>query len=104
VLRQALINQRELVTLRGHTGEILDAKFDAEVQRAITASADKTSVVWDERTGNKSHSYRTGVQELGRRRMLPSTSSGPASWLGAPRSRFHRSMSWIEYESPCLSG
>jgi WD40 repeat protein len=33
--------------LRGHTGAILDATFDPDGRRAVTASADGTAIVWD---------------------------------------------------------
>ena len=46
---------KEIVTLRGHEGEIVSLNFNAEGDKILTGSFDKTAIVWDPRTGNCIH-------------------------------------------------
>jgi WD40 repeat protein/DNA-binding SARP family transcriptional activator len=41
-----------LLTLKGHTREVLDVEFSPDGTRIATASADGTAKIWDARTGN----------------------------------------------------
>jgi WD40 repeat protein len=41
----------ELLTFKGHTGEVQSALFSADGSRIITASYDGTAKVWDTKTG-----------------------------------------------------
>lgn len=40
-----------MYTLKGHTGEIVSLHFNAEGDKILTGSFDKTAMVWDTRTG-----------------------------------------------------
>jgi len=42
---------KELVTLKGHNGEIISLNFSSEGDRVITGSFDNTARVWDVQTG-----------------------------------------------------
>src|SRR2546423_1564847 len=44
--------QGGVVTLRGHIGAVLSARFSPDGSRIITGSFDKTARVWDAVTGN----------------------------------------------------
>src|SRR5512133_3885038 len=41
----------DLLTLKGHTGSVVSARFSADGSRILTASFDHTARVWDARTG-----------------------------------------------------
>jgi len=43
------------VTLNGHKGEIVSLHFNAEGDKILTGSFDKTAMVWDTRTGKCIH-------------------------------------------------
>ena len=41
----------DLLTLKGHTGDVYSASFSPDGSRIVTASQDKTAKVWDAKTG-----------------------------------------------------
>jgi WD40 repeat protein len=51
VLRQALLESRTRLTLRGHQTSVAAAAFNSDGNRIITASLDGTARVWDAQTG-----------------------------------------------------
>jgi putative hemolysin len=48
----------DLLTLRGHTGQVAGVCFSPDGQRLATASADGTAKVWDARTGQEVLTFR----------------------------------------------
>ena len=55
---------KEIVTLRGHEGEIVSLNFNAEGDKILTGSFDKTAIVWDPRTGNCIHVFEGHTAEI----------------------------------------
>ena len=43
-----------LLTLTGHSGQVWDAAFSPDGKHIVTASSDKSAIVWDAATGEKS--------------------------------------------------
>ncbi|MEA2897583.1 MAG: hypothetical protein QOJ84_3198 [Bradyrhizobium sp.] len=52
-LRHAVERARELLVLHGHYGEIFAVDFSRDGHRILTASADRTSRIWDAETGRQ---------------------------------------------------
>ena len=46
---------KEHITLKGHEGEIVSLNFNADGDKILTGSFDKTAILWDTRTGDMIH-------------------------------------------------
>ena len=53
VLRQSLVKSRVRLILEGHEDNVNSAAYSADGQRIVTASGDKTTKVWDAKTGTE---------------------------------------------------
>src|SRR5947207_15731845 len=61
----------DLITLKGHTGDVYSASFSPDGSRVVTASADKTARVWDAKTGAEGLRLRGGTKSVEERRCNP---------------------------------
>lgn len=53
-----------IATLKGHDGEIVSLHFNAEGDKIVTGSFDKTARVWDTRTGECLLILREHTEEI----------------------------------------
>lgn len=47
----SLLDEQRFSPLRGHSGFVIDASFDREGKRILTASSDGTAKIWDAASG-----------------------------------------------------
>jgi len=53
-----------VTALKGHTGEIVSLNFNAEGDKILTGSFDKTAMIWDPRTGECIHILDEHIGEI----------------------------------------
>lgn len=55
---------KEFATLKGHTGEIVSLNFNADGDKLLTGSFDRTAMIWDVRSGECIHVLDEHVGEI----------------------------------------